>query len=905
MEQTMRKKILLLFLPLALASALMSSVGFAQGISSPNLVLLILDNSGSMKDNDPENLRFTAARMFLSLLDEGTSAGVIVFSTTSHPQFPAITAIGDLQERRQLLNEIQPTPAGGYTDVKAAFKDAQKLLADYQVGSGTGVQPVVILLTDGQPQIEKPYSAYESETLALIESLHVPVYSIALTRSAETAFLNQVAIITGGSIISANNAADLLHAYLQVFSQIQDRTIVELGIGQAPDLPGLELDPALAPLVEQVSFVIAWSGEGAGAVHLVSPDGQTILEAQPGTAFQMFSDPQFTVLTLRRPAAGAWRLESEGQSAYVAYAILHTRLRIHLRLPDPIIESGQALPIRLVLVEEQQDGTTIPVLGEANFSAVVTLPDGSQVRLDQFYDDGSHGDRQANDGEFTRILANTRTEGAYQVQVQGWKGLTPLSTSGQIQAVHFPRLILDEPLEQPYTIRGEPIWLRLHWAGNPGDRLEPGGLVTHLTAPSGLKFEISLESSSQGYQAAFTPVENGTYQVEIETSAAAFLGVPFSRSLAAHFQVKIIPALALQDRPIDLGRVELNQAIQGIPFPVRAASTSAYIETLQVRLEGIANFSVKTAAPLQVFPGLDNELNLVIIPQASLAPGVYHGMLVFAARPDLDLTNPRVPVQVEIYQPALKFGMPTLRAVNQACPGWESSLQIPFLADLFTQETVNLRLESQDQALYQALRLSSEQIVIRPGDQQLSVRLQGSLPAGKFKANVIVEGRPGLHIEPAVGIPLVLDIPPVWVRCKKPIGLGVGIWFAVALSGLILGGRIRAHNKPPFVTGTMRHWSVHDPGQAIEIDLTGLHKSEVLIGQVDLADVNFTDPDLAPMHALLKIDRNHGNEQLVLEPVAPIRRGYRKVEEAFPLNHTDTFQIGQRQLQYLSDHPFD
>ena len=37
-------------------------------------IMLILDNSGSMKTNDPNGLRFTAARLFLALLDEGDAA---------------------------------------------------------------------------------------------------------------------------------------------------------------------------------------------------------------------------------------------------------------------------------------------------------------------------------------------------------------------------------------------------------------------------------------------------------------------------------------------------------------------------------------------------------------------------------------------------------------------------------------------------------------------------------------------------------------------------------------------------------------------------------------------------------------------------------------------------------------
>ena len=46
--------------------------------------------------------------------------------------------------------------------------------------------------------------------------------SIALTPAAQTPFLNRVAAETGGVVVPADDASDLLNACLEVFSQVKD-----------------------------------------------------------------------------------------------------------------------------------------------------------------------------------------------------------------------------------------------------------------------------------------------------------------------------------------------------------------------------------------------------------------------------------------------------------------------------------------------------------------------------------------------------------------------------------------------------------------------------------------------------------------------------------------------------------
>ncbi len=185
----------------------------AQSSASEHLaVILILDDSGSMKTSDPSNLRYMAAQLFISLLDKGDAAGALRFSTTSSPITNGIEIIASPEGQRQLVELLTTVPPDGFTDVKAAFEEAQHMKAAF---NQAGFRVAVIFLTDGKPEIPNPYETYEQEALEAAHGLHVPILSVALTHAGQSTFLNRLASETGGQVIFAESAADLLDIYLQ------------------------------------------------------------------------------------------------------------------------------------------------------------------------------------------------------------------------------------------------------------------------------------------------------------------------------------------------------------------------------------------------------------------------------------------------------------------------------------------------------------------------------------------------------------------------------------------------------------------------------------------------------------------------------------------------------------------
>jgi hypothetical protein len=609
-------------------------------------VILILDNSGSMQGSDPAGLRFTGARLFVSLLDAGDSAGLIVFSTGSRALSNGLVTIGAESQKNALLLSLTPQASEGYTDIKAALEQAADM--------ATGYSPTIVLLTDGKPEIADPYPTYEQETLAFARSLGLPVMGIALTHAARTPFLDQLAAETGGVVIPADTASDLLDAYLTIFGRIKDRTVIGEGLTTAPGEARLSLEPGLAPFIEKASFLV---GKPAGVnASLVAPDGTRITIDDPGLLFSVTDDPDFMVLTVAHPQGGDWTVRLDGAGPCLARAILHSRLRAEIASPAAYHQAGATFPVVVRMLEEDRDGQKTKIVGEANFSAQITLPDGTRESLDRFYDDGTHGDRIAGDGDYTRLYVNTQQVGAYLLKVEGRKGAVKVETSAHVESIPFPTLVVDEP-PGSQTIRTASISLSVHLEGGKKPSLDRGQIIVRVISPAGEEQTISLVENGDGHHALFFPREEGTYQAYFESRSATYFGLPYTESIEVSFEVDL--PQSLQVDPVEVQPPACFERDIRIDIPFSLSSTKQ--EAVEFYVEGLEGFQ---AAPLSVVlqPG-KSQASMALIPaQIILWGGEYEGTLVLGARPGLEVSPGR--------QFPVRFRLPSLFGRCSREIGW-------------------------------------------------------------------------------------------------------------------------------------------------------------------------------------------------------------------------------------------
>lgn len=602
-------------------------------------VILVVDNSGSMKSSDPQNLRCAAVQMFISLLDEEDAVGIVQFSTESRQVTDGMTSLEG--NRDELLHKVQPCIADGFTDIKAALEDARQMLLVHVENA-----PSVVLLTDGEPEIPNPHVGYEQEVLDLARSLGMPIYAIALTSAADLNFLSRLTMGTGGYVIPANESTDLLDAYLQVLGTIKDRTVIGDGYAVSPGETQIEIDPALSAYVEKASFVI--SHPGNVTARLVAPDGHIVTPDDPQVTFASLADPRFMAVTIVHPAGGTWVFEMEGYGNVMARAILYSRLRAQFLSPFGFQKSGEPLPIIVRLIEERENNQAIRIIGEAAFSAEITLPDGTRASLDRFYDDGTHGDLTAGDGDFTRLFVDTSQTGSYHITVNGWKGSVPVRQEAEVRVVQFPVLVVDAPHGE-FSIHDQTLQFQAHFAGGEPPTLDSGELIAHLIAPSGKIRDIELIGLNGNYSADYLPLEDGKYTLQVETRDATYLGAKYWGAAQSEFTVHLL-------RELSVGQVDaevITSCVErDIKVVVHLPITSLREEKISLALEGFQGFLLQRSE-IDIQPG-DQQLDLVLLPMNGESPvtGEQHGQLRVGGPDDL-LIEPARSIPLSFLIPSL------------------------------------------------------------------------------------------------------------------------------------------------------------------------------------------------------------------------------------------------------------
>ncbi|NJM05294.1 VWA domain-containing protein [Candidatus Gracilibacteria bacterium] len=197
-------------------------------------MVLVIDHSGSMAENDPQFLRLAAAKLFIDLADPEDKIGVVVLSDAAQtrsltPGLVPMARPDNGRELKALIDGLRTEPMGEETHVGSALSAAYDLLATTDNdGVDANQRQFVVLLTDGRPtgvgQLE--------QVAATVERFQARrfwrIFSIALGADADPAYLQQaVAAPTSALVVMANDATELIDSYLDVYTRASDDRFVD------------------------------------------------------------------------------------------------------------------------------------------------------------------------------------------------------------------------------------------------------------------------------------------------------------------------------------------------------------------------------------------------------------------------------------------------------------------------------------------------------------------------------------------------------------------------------------------------------------------------------------------------------------------------------------------------------
>lgn len=181
-------------------------------------VVLVLDNSGSMKKNDPNFLVSKAVKEFISQQDEHTRVGIVIFDQNA--RMPVALTDASLANRETILNSIEAINYKGlFTDSPAGIERA---IYELKNNGRKEAQKSIIFMTDGivdtgaaDRDLEK--SKWLREDLAPdAADNEIKIFGIAFTEGADFQLIQSIAQKTDGEYYRALAAEDLQSVFEQI-----------------------------------------------------------------------------------------------------------------------------------------------------------------------------------------------------------------------------------------------------------------------------------------------------------------------------------------------------------------------------------------------------------------------------------------------------------------------------------------------------------------------------------------------------------------------------------------------------------------------------------------------------------------------------------------------------------------
>nr|WP_251035974.1 vWA domain-containing protein [Paenibacillus sp. ISL-20] len=191
-------------------------------------IVLVIDNSGSMKDTDPNQDRYTAAKNLINRMDEDNRVSVMVFDHATTLLQP-FTRVKNQEAKDEIIAEIDSLETNdGGTDISLALEDT---MTHIQESHDARRSAMVIMLSDGfsETDHDRVLADYKQQQIA------VNTIGLSLVNSDGAQLLQTIAAETGGQYYDVQNAADLSFVFQKIYDDVGDRSLLTKRTGAMED----------------------------------------------------------------------------------------------------------------------------------------------------------------------------------------------------------------------------------------------------------------------------------------------------------------------------------------------------------------------------------------------------------------------------------------------------------------------------------------------------------------------------------------------------------------------------------------------------------------------------------------------------------------------------------------------
>jgi len=366
-------------------------------------VRVLVDMSGSMKLNDPDNLRIPAIQLMSNLLPPDSQAGIWTFGQYVNMLVP-LAAVDKDWKKTAVESAKKINSSGLFTNIGGAMEHAS-------FGWKTpdpDIKRSLILLTDGVVDVSKDAAENAAarrkvlkELLPQYKAAGITIHTIALSGDADAKLLSTMASETDGWYQKVANADELQKVFLKIFEQATERDSVPLKDNRF----------TIDQQIEEFTLLVFKNKDSKPTV-LEQPDGENYDGSADSERITWFETADYDLVTINSPMAGEWRLYADVDPDNRVLVVSNLKIK-STSLPNNLLANEKfVFNMRLL-----QDGE---ILAEADFMKLLSMEievrgaDGKDETF-KLLDDGDGVDTLAADGIYSVELTTPPVKGIMQL----------------------------------------------------------------------------------------------------------------------------------------------------------------------------------------------------------------------------------------------------------------------------------------------------------------------------------------------------------------------------------------------------------------------------------------------------------------------------------------------------------
>ncbi len=370
----------------------------APPIKEQQSIHILIDVSGSMKENDPQNLRSPSLRLLTGLLPPDSSAAVWNFGTTVEELVkPATVDEKWKQQAQQASKKIHSKDL--FTNIGEALSTASQnwINNNQQVEPGTRN---IILLTDGMVDISKDDAKNQlerkrilSELLPKISTKQTQIHTIALSNKADFEFLKKLSTTSDGIFEQAENAQALERLFLHLF----EKTV-------KPDvIPLIENKFIVDDSIYEMTLLVFKDKTAENQItEIIEPSGNTFTQKTAPKYVKWQSEKNYDLLTIQKPYVGNWKINASIDPDNRVMVVTNLKIQTNY-LPNNIF-LGEKINMQVFLKDQKEIITNDDFLQLTSISITQAGNDDIAAKKWFLHDNGLRGDQQEHDGRFDILL---------------------------------------------------------------------------------------------------------------------------------------------------------------------------------------------------------------------------------------------------------------------------------------------------------------------------------------------------------------------------------------------------------------------------------------------------------------------------------------------------------------------